>query len=51
MEALRVGHTTAFLMFGKRLLPKEALDALGTVQGYGYDVEPQRARLVAWWSG
>jgi hypothetical protein len=25
------------------------LDALATVQGSGYDVEPQRARLVAWW--
>jgi len=26
------------------------LGALGTVQGYGYDVVPHRARLVAWWS-
>lgn len=25
------------------------LNALGTVQSVWYDVEPQRARLVAWW--
>jgi hypothetical protein len=25
------------------------LDALGTVQGRGYDLEPRRAKLVAWW--
>ena len=28
-----------------------ALDAVGTVAGRGYDVVPQRARLVAWWGG
>jgi hypothetical protein len=28
-----------------------ALDAVGTVRGGGYDVVPQRARLVAWWGG
>jgi hypothetical protein len=27
------------------------LEAAGTVQGHGYDVVPQRARLVAWWGG
>jgi hypothetical protein len=27
------------------------LDAIGTVQGVGYAVAPQRARLVAWWGG
>jgi hypothetical protein len=25
------------------------VDAVGTAQGLGYDVVPQRARLVAWW--
>jgi hypothetical protein len=25
------------------------LDALGTVQGYGYDVTPRQARMTAWW--
>jgi hypothetical protein len=28
-----------------------ALDAVGTVAGRGYDLVPQRARLVAWWGG
>ena len=28
-----------------------ALDAIGTVRGLGYDVVPQRARVVAWWGG
>jgi len=28
-----------------------ALHTTGTVQGGGYDVVPQRARLVAWWDG
>jgi hypothetical protein len=27
------------------------LDAVGTVQGVGYGVAPQRARLTAWWGG
>jgi hypothetical protein len=27
------------------------LDAVGTVAGHGYNVVPQRARLVAWWGG
>lgn len=26
------------------------MDAIDTVAGHGYDVVPQRARLVAWWS-
>ena len=32
-----------FLMFGSRFLPNRALNALGTVQARGYDVDPQRA--------
>ena len=28
-----------------------ALVAVGTAKGDGYDVVPQRARLVAWWGG
>jgi hypothetical protein len=27
------------------------VDTSGTVRGAGYDVVPQRARLVAWWGG
>jgi hypothetical protein len=37
---------------GKRsFLLDVVLDAVGTVRGAGYDVVPQRARLVAWWGG
>lgn len=27
------------------------LKAVGTAQGYGYNVSPTQARLIAWWSG
>lgn len=27
------------------------LDAIGTTAGQGYDLKPQRARLLAWWGG
>jgi hypothetical protein len=33
---------------GRTFLLDVALDAVGTTQGLGYDVVPQRARLTAW---